>query len=331
MRQGNRKSAFTLIELLVVVSIIALLISILLPSLRRAREQAKAAACIAHLKGVSTSSVVYSSEDTQEQSIPVHAALVDPMTADNMKFWIPTMAYGGKSGACRWDGNEWYWGTPMGRGPASRPMNDTIFKGGFTNYAGPPYGDYQQGDMLEKAKADRALKLDQFRCPSDNGYTGYNWIQWRTSGLSSYDAFGTSFAANALWVTDGTEIGACASMLRSLSRVPNPANTIYYLEACGRRATWIEPTPSDCGDGERYDIIKGWHKRDFFFNVSFCDAHAENVKIQGFECPMLSSYPGFTNLNEGHLSYHCVIIRGNGWQMDTLPSPIIWTGIADPG
>ncbi len=47
-----RKNAFTLIELLVVISIIALLVSILLPALNQARDLARQLVCSTHLKSV---------------------------------------------------------------------------------------------------------------------------------------------------------------------------------------------------------------------------------------------------------------------------------------
>ena len=60
----KRKKGFTLIELLVVVAIIALLISILLPSLSRAREITKRAVCASNLRGIGQSMKVYANDNT---------------------------------------------------------------------------------------------------------------------------------------------------------------------------------------------------------------------------------------------------------------------------
>jgi len=61
----NRKG-FTLIELLVVVSIIALLVSILLPALGKAREQAKRVYCANNLKQIATAMNMYALENRNQ-------------------------------------------------------------------------------------------------------------------------------------------------------------------------------------------------------------------------------------------------------------------------
>lgn len=60
---GARRRAFTLIELLVVVSIIALLIALVLPSMSRARESGRATVCLANLRTLSHGLTAYSIEN----------------------------------------------------------------------------------------------------------------------------------------------------------------------------------------------------------------------------------------------------------------------------
>src|SRR5678815_4782248 len=57
-----RRRAFTLIELLVVVAIIAVLIAILLPSLGRAKDNARKTVCASQLKTQGMSVAIYASQ-----------------------------------------------------------------------------------------------------------------------------------------------------------------------------------------------------------------------------------------------------------------------------
>jgi prepilin-type N-terminal cleavage/methylation domain-containing protein/prepilin-type processing-associated H-X9-DG protein len=60
MRKGK---GFTLIELLVVIAIIAILMSILMPALYRAREQGKRAICLSNLKQLTLAWILYADDN----------------------------------------------------------------------------------------------------------------------------------------------------------------------------------------------------------------------------------------------------------------------------
>jgi prepilin-type N-terminal cleavage/methylation domain-containing protein/prepilin-type processing-associated H-X9-DG protein len=147
------RRAFTLIELLVVVSIIALLIAILIPSLSRARQQAKATVCMSNMRGLGVAVHAYAHSNGDRL---VTVGLAHGGTADEDATWLRTLR--------REYGNELLARCPSDKSPYwTEPIPDSESRR-RTSYA---MSYYTVAEIADRGPYDR---LSMFRRPSGTIY-----------------------------------------------------------------------------------------------------------------------------------------------------------------
>jgi prepilin-type N-terminal cleavage/methylation domain-containing protein len=260
-RLGMAHSGFTLIELLVVVAIIALLISILLPSLKDAREQAKVAKCLANYRQLMTASTQYFLD--YNDNFPFVTR-----TGGNL-IGICSWSYGGKTPSDYWRTSD--------SGVFYIPIEDRPFNTYLLSTA-------VQRDTWENNQLIKRTEVPVLQCPADHNTNMHGLSDPSQAHLdvSTYDDIGTSYHYN-LGALVGTNIdpwgpaGAQGENWKLIGRAlvkeclaKHAATYVMFLED---PMDYALPRPDE---GKNVGTLEmGNHGRIGKNAVGYLDAHAE--------------------------------------------------------
>jgi len=246
----NSKKAFTLIELLVVIAIIALLLSVIIPALKKVKKQAAAVVCLSNMRSMATSWHSYAM-DHDSKLVNGH---VPRRIFASPCFWVEAPQ----------DRNGVYTG--------EKALSNTVL----------PVQEEQNG--IRKGLLFPYLEaVDAYHCPadksallfSDRSTAGYGswWNSYSITGMMNGEASKETYLLYNPSATSGWDNHS----VFKLSEISSPSSRIVFLENADWRGWLMGSWLMNYTTPYWTDPFAIWHGTTSPFSpLGFADGHAEN-------------------------------------------------------